>query len=254
MLLCRPPTLIPRPETAHIFTRLAERILSSGPSPSISQGLRVVDLCTGSAAIPLLLSKLLGAQCQAIVGYDYHDSAISLAKDNIEKLAAEGDAGQTKDIKVYQADIFEKYFARQILSNMNTTISEEAGQLKLSKVDVLVSNPPYITRQDWQNLPVSVKEFEDPRALIGDLGTDHTSPQARKGVVFYERIAELVPDILSSPASVEQRGWKDLPRVAVEIGEEQGEDVKSIFGNVGIKCEVWKDQYERDRMVIGWHR
>lgn len=305
-LLCRPPTLIPRPETAHIFTRLAELLLTchgdwrpldgaKQTCPDQDQtlgGLRILDLCTGSGSIPLLLAHLLDTRCDRLIGYDYHPSAVELARENLElvlrQASTEKGVGRRAVVAAHQGDIFDEAFVGQVLDDFQSHphvrertelgdhlagpmrekgTGKEEGQ---GDVDLVVSNPPYIARTEWEELPPSVKDYEDPRALIGErvLSTpiSPASPPAQitestmnthgKGLVFYERIAEILPDVLSPVQDLQRRGWNSgtTPRVAVEIGHEQGEDVKAIFGSVGMRCEVWQDQYERDRMVVGWHR
>jgi release factor glutamine methyltransferase len=186
----------------------------------------IIDLCTGSAPIALLLKHDLG-QVANITGYDFSEKAIELAKENI------GLTGL--DISVQQADILERDF-------VPTAIRENGG-----RVDLIVSNPPYIRQAEYDQLPASVKEWEDPAALLGDI------EGGGSGLLFYERIAELLPDLLTSSEQLEQRGWAGIPRVAVEIGHQQGVDVSSIFRQGGMRrTEVWQDQFGTDRMVLGW--
>jgi release factor glutamine methyltransferase len=224
-LKCQAPTLIPRPETAHIFGRLADLLITCQvvDAPPLS----IVDLCTGSAPIPLLLKHYLGNQIR-ITGYDYSQSAINLARDNIRFTKL--------DIQVKQADIFHTNFSDTVRSNTG-------GQ-----VDIVVSNPPYIPLAEYRDLPASVREWEDPAALLDCLDGGES------GLRFYERISELLPIVLRSKKQLQEAGWKDVPRVAVEIGLSQGTDVMSILRNGGMgRTEVWQDQYNRPRMVLGWN-
>lgn len=216
--------MIPRPETADVFARLAQLLLDRQQIHEPQRPLNVVDLCTGSGPIPILLKHLLGRHV-TVSGYDYSEPAIDLARENI--------ALNKCDVQVHRADIMRDDFP-------STVKSDVAG-----KVDLIVSNPPYITAEEYRSIPVSVRDWEDPAALLGSVTTDST------GLEFYERIAELLPP-LSTGANLEEAGWTGIPRVAVEIGHKQGSQVQEIFKGCDLQTEVWKDQHGRDRMVLGW--
>ena len=217
--------MIPRPETAEIFGRLASLLSPEGRTPS--RPLSVVDLCTGSAPIPLLLRHHLGDRVR-VKGYDFSQSAVELARENI------GSTGL--DVEVKLADILHKSFAETVISDMD------------GRVDLIVSNPPYIPIAEYRQLPSSVRNWEDPAALLGDL------PGGESGLLFYERIAELLPTLLSPRKDLEIKGWGEIPRVAVEIGSLQGGVVSSVLRAGGMShIEVWQDQYDKDRMVVGWN-
>lgn len=136
------------------------------------------------------------------------------------------------------------------------------------KIDLIVSNPPYIPRKEWDELDTSVRQFEDPLALVGDpadvpmdaprrhIASSDIGTNDGKGLSFYRRIAQLLPGLLSDTQALQTKGWNNLPRVAVEIGYGQSADVTNIFldesGGIINRVEVWKDQYDVERMVVGW--
>ncbi|BEJ16141.1 hypothetical protein CspHIS471_0507460 [Cutaneotrichosporon sp. HIS471] len=202
-LNCRAPVLIPRPETAHIIERLAS-ILPSRP-------LRVLDLCTGSGCIPLLLAHL--RPDLTAVGVDISPDAIALSNENIAAL------GMGERVRVVQADILSLSFP--------DFVREEVG-----KVDLVTSNPPYIPQVEYDALPLSVRAFEDQRALLAP-----APPGGEDGTAFYAHIAKIAPSLLREGEGV---------RVAVEIGAGQGRAVAAILPG---HTEVVQDQYGRDRMV-----
>lgn len=209
-LRTRAPVLIPRPETAHITQLLADSILEEQSQPGHEGGLEVVDLCIGSGCIALLLGHLLGPRVKRIRGYDISSEAISLAKDNVRSHGM-------NNVQIKLGDIFD------------TTLVDEIG-----KVDLVVSNPPYIPSNQWEGLPSSVRNHEDKVALLGG---------GEKGLAFYERIAEMIPHLL-----------KPNGKVAVEVGPGQAQDVAEILqrrGGLG-RTDVWHDQFGRKRMVVGW--
>ena len=101
------------------------------------------------------------------------------------------------------------------------------------KFNAIVSNPPYIRTKDIEDLAVEVKDHEPRMALDG----------TEDGLFFYRQIAENAADYLSDD------GW-----LLVEIGYDQGSDVKSLFIDNGFKdVQVVKDLAGNDRVVKG-HR
>lgn len=160
-------------------------------------------------------------------GYDYSESAIKLARENI--------AHYNTDIQVHMADVMSHGFA-------STAISDMGGP-----VDMVVSNPPYVTASEYSALPSSVRDWEDSAALLGSTAPDSA------GLEFYQRITNLLPELLTDETDLKEAGWSGIPRVAVEIGSGQGAQVQQIFKDGGLtRTEVWQDQYDRDRMVLGW--
>jgi len=97
------------------------------------------------------------------------------------------------------------------------------------QVDLLISNPPYIRSEDIAGLPEDVKGHDPHTALDG--GAD--------GLVFYRALA------------AKMKLWvRPGGHIAVEIGDDQGEDVKSIFeASGGQDVRVSQDYTDRDRVV-----
>ncbi|KAK4688395.1 hypothetical protein P7C73_g1712, partial [Tremellales sp. Uapishka_1] len=244
-LLCRAPTLIPRPETAHLTTLLAQRILHANPTSDYDP-LHILDLCTGSIPIPLLLSHHLDRYTRKILCVDSSPQAIALSLENLA---------------LYPA-YYEKIRFRNIdLFSPRAVASLHPGRGR--KYHLITCNPPYISLEDYERLPASVKRYEDPRALLGD---PDDSPLAGKlgydgkGLAFYRRIASMLPDLLQEETIMQTIGWGGIPRVMFEIGENQADDVKAILLAASGKdkertikrVEVWKDQFGKDRGVVGW--
>jgi methylase of polypeptide subunit release factors len=162
-----------------------------------------------------------------VFGYDYSESAIELAQENIDL--------HKLDITVRRTDIMRDDFTSTVISDMG------------GRVDLVVSNPPYVTANEYSSLPASVRDWEDPAALLGS-----TAPDSQ-GLEFYHRIGRLLPALLTSEKDLHEAGWTGIPRVAVEIGAEQGTQVQQIIVQSGGRfTELWQDQYDRDRMILGW--
>ncbi|KAH7152280.1 S-adenosyl-L-methionine-dependent methyltransferase [Dactylonectria estremocensis] len=187
-LKCEPGVLIPRPETEAYTFHLIDLIKSSkllGPRASQSGlGLNLIDFCTGTGCIPLLLFSSLQrfAENLHVQGVDISPKAIRLAKENIARNIELGTLSKPtsqQTLTIKNADIFS-----------DSDIEQLAG----SRWDLLVSNPPYISRDVWNHgcgqLGYSVRKYEPQLALIPG---DHLpcpvgcSPQD----VFYSRLLDI---------------------------------------------------------------
>lgn len=99
------------------------------------------------------------------------------------------------------------------------------------KFNAIVSNPPYIRTEEIENLTTEVKDHEPRLALDG---TDD-------GLFFYRQI------IGNASKYLVEEGW-----LLVEIGYDQGPDVKALFEDAGFKdVEVIKDLAGNNRVVKG---
>ena len=210
-LLARPPTLIPRTETEDWVIRLA-----STRTPSPTRPARVLDLCTGSGCIPLLLCHLWPPASTRAVGVDISPDAVRLAADNTARSRTHE---RQNTFTPLLADIHDPH----LLHRLDPPF------------DIITANPPYIPLHEYHALPVSVKDYEDPRALIGD--TD--------GLAFYRTIAALLArDGLLAPHA----------SIALEIGHDQARAVTHILRSTpGLylgPIEIWKDPWDKDRVVF----
>ena len=99
------------------------------------------------------------------------------------------------------------------------------------RFNAIVSNPPYIPTKVIEELAPEVKDHEPMMALDG----------TADGLLFYRRITEQAKDYLN------EEGW-----LLVEIGYDQGADVRDLFLANGFKdVEVVKDLAGNDRVVKG---
>lgn len=186
--------LIPRLDTEV----LVEKILECE-----EPGQRVMDMCTGSGCIAITLQKLGGFQVMAV---DISEEALTLARKNAQRNQAQ--------VTFFQSNMFDQ------LSNT-------------SKVDVIVSNPPYIESKVVDELDDEVKKYEPRLALDG----------MEDGLHFYRILAREGKRFLNEGG-----------RLYVEIGFDQAEAVKEIFGAQGfLDIQVYKDLAGLDR-VVAMHR
>ena len=184
--------LIPRPETEE----LVELILSE----NLKDNLKVLDIGTGSGAIALALAKNRP---------DWSVTAADISKDALE-LATENAKSQDLDLTFIRTDCFSE-------------IS--------SKYDIIVSNPPYISREDQEEVGLNVFHSEPHLALFAD----------EDGLAIYRKIAEEAKDYLT-----------DGGKIYLEIGYKQGFSVPTLFKeNLPDKrVRTLKDQFGQDRMVV----
>lgn len=184
--------LIPRPETEE----LVELILAENPETNLS----VLDIGTGSGAIALALAK--NKQDWSVTAADISQDALDVASENAKN--------QNLQIFLKKSDCF-------------TEISE--------KYDIIVSNPPYISREDASEVGLNVLYSEPHLALFAD----------EDGLAIYRRIAEDVKDYL-----------KDGGKIYLEIGYKQGQSVPELFRKhlPEKRVRMLKDQFGQDRMVV----
>ncbi|MBF0444032.1 MAG: peptide chain release factor N(5)-glutamine methyltransferase [Magnetococcales bacterium] len=190
--------LIPRPETE----TLVDSILSLYPQHDAK--LTILDIGIGSGAI--LLSLLNEFPNAVGVGVDISEDALRVAKINCDK---------------FNLDERVTLFA----SDLTATLPNDA------KYDLIVSNPPYIVRDEMEKLQPEVKDREPRLALDG--GED--------GLAIYR------PLIPQAYKFLNNSGW-----LVVEIGYDQGVSVADLFKQAGLKkVSVVKDYGHRDRVVMG---
>ncbi|KAL4074261.1 S-adenosyl-L-methionine-dependent methyltransferase [Scleroderma yunnanense] len=216
-LLSRPPTLIPRPETEDWTLRLANII-----SPTSTQPLSVLDLCTGSGCIPLLLCHLWPPGSARAFGVDISEDAIKLATDNAARCHIA--AAHTDCVNIFTP----------LLGDLRNPDLHESLP---APFDLVTSNPPYIPKQQYDQLSPSVKDYEDPRALLGDF------PGSSDGLSFYHLIARLLA----------RKGvLRDGAIVALEVGDGQAQAVETILHwSAGLRnTEIWTDPWGKQRVII----
>jgi release factor glutamine methyltransferase len=191
-LTVRPGVFIPRPETEVVVGHaLAELDGTAAPV--------VVDVGTGTGAIALaILDEHPGAR---VVATDLSDEAVLLATENAAALGAE--------LTVIRGDLLEG-----------------VDPALRARVDLVVSNPPYLEPHEVSSLPAEVRA--DPElALVG-------------GVHLYRRLFD------------EARSWlRPGGAVVVEIGATQGAAVAAAAGDAGlVAARVLPDLVGRDRVVV----
>ncbi len=186
-----PRVLIPRPETEYLF----ERVVATVDVPRV-----IVDLCTGSGNLALALAATFPeAEVYAV---DVSEEAANVALEN----AARNDL----EVTILTGDLF--------------SVLPDAIR---GRVDVLVSNPPYLAANERTSLPAEVLAEPDVALVAGPGGDEVLASIARDAEAWL------------SPGGV----------VACEISEFHGDRIAELFKRYD--ATILEDLTGRDRYVFG---
>lgn len=183
--------LIPRPDTEILVERVLE-LLKGKKMPKIA------DLCTGSGAIGVSLAYYIKDAFVYVA--DISKIALEYCKKNALK------NNVIDRFKILEGDLTKPLFSEGL-----------EGEL-----DVLVSNPPYISKREMDELPVSVRCYEPHLALYG----------GEEGFDFYVKILKDAPKLLKKGSIL-----------VFEIGYNQGDTLRELIE----KTDLYKDiKLEKD--------
>lgn len=165
---CRPGVLIPRGETEAYTVRLARWLkrgwgLTDWAVDRADQGLRVVDFCTGTGCIPLLLASSLWFAFPKlhVHGIDISPAALALAHQNLRSARSKTQIpppSPSHSVTFHHGDLLSAPWLQDVLPTL------------IPGCDVLVANPPYVSPQTWREgrgeLSYSTRKFEPKLALV----------------------------------------------------------------------------------------
>jgi release factor glutamine methyltransferase len=193
-----PDVLIPRNDTELLIETVLEFSSSLGPKAG-----RLLDVGTGSGCIAISLAlELPGWEVEA---WDISPKALAVASRNAVNLKAE-----------------VQFSEKDALSRAPWQVPET--------FDFIVSNPPYVSMREEQELPRSVLGFEPRLALFAE----------EDGLVFYQHFAKVMKLSLSRGGSI-----------FLEVGHKQAEQVAEIFQLEGwSEIKIFKDLQGIARLVI----
>jgi len=182
--LVRQEVLIPRPETELLVRIGMERVKA---------GATVFDFCCGSGCIGIALIK----QREDLIchSFDCSEAALALTRENAERFFC------GNRLNVHKLDVLS---------------SESYEWIREKKPSLILSNPPYLTKQEMNRLPRNVAR-EPALALYG----------GENGLLFYEKFLLLCKET-------------GIPFL-VEIGSAQEEDLNKLISRYDLKGEVFLD-------------
>ena len=189
-----PRAMIPRRET--------ETLLEAAHALAPAGAFRALDLCTGSGAVALALADEYPDA--SVVATDASEEALALARENARALE----------------------FARKIEFRRGDLFDAAAGET----FDLVLSNPPYVSEDEYARLDRGVREHEPRSAFLA--GSD--------GLSFLRRVAHGVGEHLRPGGSV-----------AVEVGLGQSQAVRELFLRSGLgDARVFRDLGGTERVMV----
>lgn len=197
-LCVNPLVLIPRPETEELVDFTVKRLLEKNfVNP------KIIDIGTGSGCIPLAIKKKLPES--DVFGLDISADALHVARDNGQNLGL--------NVNWIQGDIL-------------------FGQVLSSELmfDVIISNPPYITKEERELMDASVLEYEPEVALF----TENDDP-----LQFYKAIIPFAKMHLS------QNGF-----IILECNENYSHEVANLYKKEIGQSDIITDMQGKDRFVF----
>ena len=187
--------LIPRQDT-EILVEQCIFLMKEKENP------KILDIGTGSGAISIALAKELPES--EVLGLDVSDDALKMAVINRE-------LNNVSNLKFLKSDVFQ--------------------HVREKNYDLIVSNPPYIPVEEYNELMPEVKEYE-PRMALTDGGD---------GYYFYKKISEESVNYL-----------KNGGYLAFEVGYNQGETVSQLMEKNGFQIIGRVADYGGiERVIIG---
>lgn len=198
--------LIPRPETEELIEIVLKELNELENEGAFTHP-SIVDIGTGSGIIAVTLK--LECPSSDVTAIDLSKDALQVAMKNAEKLGA--------NIAFVHGDLLAPMIAEG------------------KRVNVIVSNPPYVRESDRGQMKENVLLHEPEMALFaGDDGLD-----------IYRRLVEEIPEVITTPGLI-----------AFEIGHGQGEQVATLLRNTlrsltdQLNIQIVKDINEKERVVI----
>lgn len=195
--IIEPGVFIPRPDTETLVATALD-LLKPLNSP------RVLELCTGSGCVPIAIAR--NHATVQITTVEKNPAPFSVAQRNIEKHSV------TNRVKLLQGDLFEPVECDKAF-------------------DLIVSNPPYIPREEIETLEADVRDHEPRPALDG-------------GEDGFDTIRILIDQ---SPQYLKQGGW-----LLFELSPEQSEQACEMMrdgGFASVRTEA--DLSGQARVVLG---
>jgi release factor glutamine methyltransferase len=176
-----PAVLIPRPETELLVEYVAQRI------PAERQA-TIVDVCTGSGCIAVAIARLRPRA--RVIATDLSNPSLAVARQNATRHEV------CERITWLEGDLLRP-------------LAEKGLE---GRIDVIVSNPPYIAEADWATLQPEVRLFEPRGALVaGPQGTELHERLLREADRYLSPTGALILEIGAGQARAMRRIVEQIP-------------------------------------------
>jgi release factor glutamine methyltransferase len=187
---------IPRPETELLVEKALELF-------SKENEIIIIDIGTGCGNIAISLGKEYSNS--RIIGIDVSKKALYYANKNAR-------FHRVHNVEFLKGNLFSP------LKKLNL----------YRKVDLIISNPPYVSEEEWMELDEEILKYEPKEALV----------PGKSGLELIEKI------IKESPKFLKIKGF-----LLLEIGEKQADKVKELFNEHWKEIEIFKDYNHLPRAI-----
>ena len=187
--------LIPRQDTENLVSAFLELPLEKG---------RVLELGVGAGTISVTL--LLKRKNLKVFAVDINPKALRITKKNAKNYKVE------KRLFLIKGDWFSPFLEKPLFN-------------------AIVSNPPYISSEEWETLEEEVKLYEPKSALVS----------GKKGTEFQEKLLKFSDKYLL------KNGF-----LIFEIGYNQGKEIRELLDFFRWSFKIYKDLKGYERVVVAW--
>jgi len=206
--------LIPRPETEELVMWVVEYLNRIGGAHSqIGENISIIDAACGSGAIAVSLAA--SSPQSQIYAFDISEKALEITRRNCERLLSD-----SSQVKLFKYDL---------LNGRDNLVNSNMLQI-FGRVDVIVSNPPYVTNSEKAAMQKNVLDYEPEEALF----VPDNDP-----LIFYKSLERFASQCLKPGGAI-----------FLEINEQFGSEVAAIFKEAGYgDIEIRQDVFGKERMV-----
>jgi len=210
--------LIPRSETELIVDE-AFKLLKS--NLGLGQ-INILEIGTGSGAIAISIAYEVGSELKIsdsswrIIATENNTDVLEIAEKNAKSIL---DSSKFENMEFIKCDLVPEK-------------DSDFFKQYQKKINFIISNPPYISEEDYGNLPREVEEYEPKSALLA----------GKTGLEVYEKILSKIKSYLSSDLCYIL--FEIDPKVSTSL-KEMSEDIISPKAII-----VKKDHNQRDRILI----
>ncbi len=210
--------LIPRPETELIVDKAFQLLKGMSGGKKIN----ILEIGTGSGAIAISIAYEINDELDVldtswrIIATENDPRVLEIAKKNAESVL---DNSKFKNMEFIECDLVPEK-------------DSDSFKQYQKKINLVISNPPYISEKDYKNLPREVRDYEPKSALVA----------GKTGLEVYKKILPIIKPYLS----------EDLCYILFETDPKISTSLKEISEGIMSPKQITieKDYNQRDRILI----